>query len=88
MKIVPLADRCLIKAVEAQTETAGGLILPEKLQDSKGEVINVGEGLPDDKMYLKPGDTVLYNAGAGTKITVEGIDYLLMRQRDVLAKIK
>jgi len=87
MKIKPLADRVLIEPAEAETKTASGLYIPDtaKEKPQRGTVIAVGSGKKDEPMELKEGDVVLYGKYAGTEINVEGKDYLMMRQSDVLA---
>lgn len=87
MNIKPLADRVLIEPAEAETKTASGLYIPDtaKEKPQRGTVIAVGNGKKDEPMELKQGDMVLYGKYAGTEINVEGKDYLMMRQSDVLA---
>jgi chaperonin GroES len=87
MKIKPLADRVLIEPAEAETKTASGLFIPDtaKEKPQRGTVIAAGNGKKDEPMELKEGDVVLYGKYAGTEINVEGKDYLMMRQSDVLA---
>ena len=87
MNIRPLADRVLVEPKEAETKTASGIYIPEtaKEKPQQGKVIAVGSGKKDEPMELKEGDTVLYGKYSGTEITVDGKDYLMMRQSDVLA---
>ncbi|MDR2584913.1 MAG: co-chaperone GroES [Prevotellaceae bacterium] len=87
MEIKPLADRVLIEPAEAETKTASGLYIPDtaKEKPQRGKVIAVGNGKKDEPMELKKGDVVLYGKYAGTEINVDGKDYLMMRQSDVLA---
>ncbi|HRT34436.1 MAG TPA: co-chaperone GroES [Bacteroidales bacterium] len=87
MNIRPLADRVLIEPKEAETKTASGLYIPDtaKEKPQAGTVIAVGSGKKDEPMELKVGDNVLYGKYAGTEITIDGKDYLMMRQSDVLA---
>ena len=87
MKIRPLADRVVIKAVEAEEKTQGGLILTASAQEKPqmSEVVAVGPGTADVKMEVKEGDTVLYGKYAGTELNIEGVDYLIMKQSDILA---
>jgi len=87
MNIKPLADRVLIEPAEAETKTASGLYIPDtaKEKPQRGTVVAVGSGKKDEPMELKKGDVVLYGKYAGTEINVEGKDYLMMRQSDVLA---
>jgi len=94
MALSPLADRVVIKALEAESKTAGGIIIPDNAKEKpqKGEVVAVGPGKTDDKgnvikMELKVGDKVLYGKYAGTEVSVDGKDLLIMREADVLAKI-
>ena len=89
MNIRPLADRVLIEPKEAETKTASGLYIPDtaKEKPQAGTVIAVGSGKKDEPMELKVGDNVLYGKYAGTEITIDGKDYLMMRQSDILAII-
>jgi chaperonin GroES len=87
--IKPLDDRVLIEPMEAEEKTASGLYIPDtaKEKPQKGKVIAVGTGTKDVTMSVKPGDTVLYGKYAGTEISFEAKDYLIMRQSDILAVI-
>ena len=89
MNIKPLADRVLVEPKEAETKTAGGLIIPDtaKEKPQQGEIIAVGPGKKDEPMELKVGDDVLYGKYAGTTVTLDGKDYMIMRQDDVVAVI-
>jgi chaperonin GroES len=89
MNIKPLADRVLIKPAAAEEKTIGGIIIPDSAKEKplKGEVVAVGDGTKDDPMTLKANDKVLYGKYAGTEIEIEGTQYLIMRQSDVLAII-
>jgi chaperonin GroES len=89
VKIKPLADRVLVEPMAAEQKTASGIIIPDtaKEKPQRGKVIAVGKGTKDEVMELKVGDQVLYGKYAGTEITVEGKDYLMMRQTDVFAVI-
>jgi chaperonin GroES len=89
----PLDDRIVVKRVEAEDKTAGGIILPDNAKEKpqKGEVVAVGLGklldsgaraTPD----VKAGDLVLFGKYSGTEVKVEGVDYLIMREGDILAK--
>ena len=90
LNIKPLADRVLVEAKEAETKTASGLFIPDtaKEKPQQGTVIAVGSGKKDEPMELKVGDVILYGKYAGTEITVDGHDYLIMRQSDVVAVLK
>jgi len=89
MKLKPLADRVVIEPKPAETKTAGGLIIPDNAKEKplEGVVVAVGPGTSEVKMEVKNGDTVLYGKYAGTEITVDGKEYLIMRQNDILAVI-
>ena len=87
VKIKPLADRVLIEPMEAEETTASGIIIPEtaKEKPQKGTVVAVGPGTSDEKMEVKKGDVVLYGKYSGSDLSVEGTDYLIMKQADILA---
>lgn len=87
IKIKPLSDRVLVEPQEAETKTAGGIIIPDSAKEKpqKGKIVAVGPGNKDEKMEVKVGDMVLYGKYSGTEITVGGKDYLIMRQSDILA---
>ncbi|MBP5612515.1 MAG: co-chaperone GroES [Bacteroidales bacterium] len=87
VKIKPLADRVLVKPMEAESRTASGLIIPDSAKEKpqKGTVVAMGPGTKDEKMEVKAGDVVLYGKYAGTELNVDGTDYLMMRQSDILA---
>ncbi|HPX04893.1 MAG TPA: co-chaperone GroES [Tenuifilaceae bacterium] len=89
VKIKPLADRVLVEPMEAETKTASGIFIPDtaKEKPQRGTVVAVGPGTNDIKMEVKKGDVVLYGKYAGTEISVDGKDYLIMKQSDVLAII-
>lgn len=89
VKIKPLADRVLVKPQEAEEKTASGIIIPDtaKEKPQKGIIVAVGPGTKDDKMEVKVGDTVLYGKYAGTELSLDGKDYLIMKQSDLLAII-
>ena len=90
MKLKPLADRVLISPAPAETQTVGGIIIPDTAKEKplQGTVIAAGEGKEDEKMILEAGDKVLYGKHAGTEIEFEGEKYLIMRQSDVVAVIE
>lgn len=87
MKIQPLADRVLIEPAPAEEKTAGGIFIPDtaKEKPQKGTVVAVGPGKKDEPTTVKAGDVVLYGKYSGTEITVDGRDYLMMRESDLLA---
>lgn len=87
VNIKPLADRVLILPLEAETKTASGIIIPDtaKEKPQKGSVVAVGPGTNDAPVTVKVGDTVLYGKYAGTELKLESVDYLIMRESDILA---
>jgi len=95
MKIEPLGDRIVVKRLEAVEKTAGGIVLPEtaKEKPKEGKVVSVGPGKILDsgersKMQLKKGDRVLFASYAGTEVKIDGEEYLMMNEDDVLAVVK
>jgi chaperonin GroES len=88
-KIKMLADRVLIKSADAEEKTAGGIIIPDTAKEKpmKGTIVAVGNGKKDEPMTVKTGDKVLYGKYAGTEITVEGKEYLIMKESDIYAII-
>ncbi len=95
MKIRPLADRVLVQRLEAETKTAGGIVLPDtaKEKPQKGKVVSVGDGkVLDDgthqKMQVKKGDIVLFTSYAGTEVKKDGKKYLIMSESDIMAVIE
>lgn len=94
MKIRPLADRVVIKKVEAEEKTASGIVLPgsAKEQPQIAEVVEVGPGgIVDGKeiqMELKVGDKVIFSKFAGTEIKLEGQEYIILKQNDILAVVE
>lgn len=94
MKIRPLQDRILVKRLEEETKTKGGIIIPDtaKEKPAEGTVVAVGNGKTSDDgsvipMELKEGDRVLFSKYGGTEIKIEGIEYLIMSQDDVLGVV-
>ena len=96
MKLKPLGDRLIVRAIEEEETTASGIVLPDtaKEKPSKGQVLAVGDGkINEDTGKRTPldvteGDEVLYSKYGGTEIKVEGEDLLVLRESDVLAKIE
>lgn len=95
MKIRPLADKVLVERLEAQTTTAGGILLPDSAKEkpAKGKIVAVGEGkIMDDgsqqKLQVKKGDVVLFASYAGTDIKADGKEYLIMSESDIMAIIE
>ena len=89
VKIRPLADRVLVEPAPAETKTSSGIIIPDTAQEKpqRGKVIAVGNGKKDEPMTVSAGDMVLYGKYAGTEIKIDGKDYLIMRESDILAII-
>lgn len=87
INVKPIADRVIIEPAAAEEKTAGGIIIPDtaKEKPQKGKVVAVGKGKPDEPMTVKEGDNVLYGKYAGTEISIEGKDYLIMRESDIFA---
>ena len=92
MKMKPLADRVVIKPSPAEEKTKGGIILPDTAKEKPvvGEVVAIGPGKVSDDgkkipMEIKVGDKVLYGKYSGTEVTVDGEEYLIMREADIFA---
>ena len=96
MKLKPLGDRLIVKAIDEDETTASGIVLPDtaKVKPQKGKVLAVGDGKWDDEgekripLDVSEGDEVLYSKYGGTEITVDGDDLLVLRESDVLAKVE
>ena len=95
MKLKPLGDRLIVRAIDEEETTASGLVLPDtaKEKPQKGEVLAVGDGALDDAgkripLDVSKGDTVLYSKYGGTEIKVDGEELLVLRESDVLAKVE
>ena len=89
MNVKPLSDRVLILPNPAEEKTAGGLFIPDTAKEKPlaGKVVAVGPGTSEVKMEVAVGDTVLYGKYAGTELHIEGTDYLIMKQSDIIAII-
>lgn len=87
MSIKPLADRVVIKMVEAEEKTASGIVLTGSAKEKPqiAEVVEVGPGTEEVKMELTAGDKVLVSKYAGTEVKLDGVEYMILRQSDVLA---
>ncbi len=87
LSVTPLHDRVIVKAAAAEEKTAGGIIIPDTAQEKpqRGVVVAAGPGKKDEPTVVQTGDKVLYGKYAGTEITIEGVDYLIMRESDILA---
>ena len=94
MTVIPLNDKILVERVEAEEKTAGGIVLPDtaKEKPKQGKVLSLGEGKVLDTgkrqaFQVKKGDTVLFSSYAGSEIKVEGKEYLIMSEEDILAVV-
>jgi len=87
--VKPIADRVLVEPSPAETTTASGIIIPDtaKEKPQRGTVVAVGNGKKDEPMTVKAGDAILYGKYAGTEITIDGKEYLIMRESDIFAII-
>tara|TARA_B100001057_G_scaffold161716_1_gene162393 strand:- start:13017 stop:13295 length:279 start_codon:yes stop_codon:yes gene_type:complete len=87
INIKPLADRVLVEPSEAETKTTSGIIIPDSAKEKpqRGTVVAVGPGTNENPVTLKPGDTVLYGKYSGSELQHNGIDYLIMKENDILA---
>ncbi len=95
MKIRPLNDRILVKRLEEEEKTAGGIIIPDSAKEkpAEGKVIAVGPGKLNDNgdrvaMDVKAGDSILFSKYGGTDVKIDGEDYLIMREDDVLGIVE
>ncbi|NBO37774.1 co-chaperone GroES [bacterium] len=91
MKVRPLADRILVKRVDEETKTAGGILIPDNAKEKpmEGSVVAVGSGkvLTDGKvrpMEIKVGDRILFSKYSGTEIKLDGVEHLILREDDIL----
>jgi len=87
LKIQPLSDRVLVEPQQAEAKTASGIYIPDSAKEKpqQGTVVAVGKGKKDEPMTVKVGDTVLYGKYAGTELKLDGKDYMMMREDDILA---
>jgi len=91
MKFRPLHDRVVVKRIDAEEKTAGGIIIPDtaKEKPSQGEVIAVGKGGRDESgklipLVVKAGDRVLFGKWSGTEVKIDGVEYLIMKESDIM----
>ena len=89
VSIKPLADRVIVEVSPAEEKTASGIIIPDtaKEKPQKGKVVAVGNGKKDEPLTVKVGDTVLYGKYAGTEIKINGEEFLMMREDDILGVV-
>ena len=87
LNIKPIGDRVVVEAAQAEEKTASGIIIPDtaKEKPQRGTVVAVGDGKVDEPLTVKVGDQVLYGKYAGTEIQIEGDEFLIMRESDILA---
>ena len=87
MKLKPLHDKVLVKRTDEEQTTPGGIVLPGSATEkpSQGEVVAVGPGTKENPVTVKVGNTVLYGKYSGTELKLDGKDYLIMRESDILA---
>ncbi len=95
MAFKPLHDRVLVRRIESEEKTKGGLIIPDtaKEKPAEGEIIAVGEGARKDSgelipMSVKPGDRVLFGKWSGTEVTIDGEELLIMKESDILGIVE
>ena len=95
MKFRPLHDRVVVRRIEEDTKTAGGIIIPDtaKEKPQQGEIVAVGPGAPDDKgkvqpLDVKPGDRVLFGKWSGTEVKIDGEELLIMKESDILGVLE
>ena len=85
----PIADRVLIEPAAADEKTASGIIIPDSAKEKpqRGVVVAVGPGKKDEPTTVKVGETVLYGKFSGTELSIDGKDYMIMREADILGKV-
>ncbi|MCE5340317.1 MAG: co-chaperone GroES [Planctomycetaceae bacterium] len=95
MKIRPLAAKVLVERIEAESKTAGGIVLPDSAKEKpqRGKIVSVGEGkMLDDgsrsEMQVKKGDEVLFTSYAGSEIKLDGKEYLIMEETEIMAVVE
>ncbi len=87
INVKPLSDRVVIEPQEAEEVTSSGIIIPDSAKEKpqKGTVVAVGPGIGDEKMQVKKGDLVLYGKYTGTELSIDGKDFLIMQESEILA---
>jgi chaperonin GroES len=90
MKVQPLADRVLVKQGKSEVKTAGGIIIPDTAQEKTqtGVVAAVGPGTEKEKITVSVGQKVMYDKYSGTQIKIDGEDYLILKNQDIVAVIE
>ena len=86
-KVIPLHDRVIVQPNDSLKETGGGIIIPDTAKEKpmQGKVIAVGQGKKDEPLIVKVGDTVLYGKHAGSDISIEGMNYLILKESEIMA---
>jgi len=89
VKFKPLADRVLVEPAAAEEKTASGIIIPDtaKEKPQQGTIVAIGNGKKDEPINVKVGDQVLYGKYSGTEVTIDGNDYLIMKESDIYGVI-
>jgi chaperonin GroES len=95
MKFRPLHDRIVVERIDAEAKTAGGIIIPDtaKEKPSQGEIVAVGPGGRDENgklipIDLRPGDRVLFGKWSGTEVKIDGVEYLIMKESDIMGVLE
>ena len=95
MKFRPLHDRVVVRRIEEDTKTAGGIIIPDTAKEKpmEGEVVAVGPGARDEKgalvaLDVKAGDRILFGKWSGTEIKLDGVEYLIMKESDIMGIVE
>ena len=88
MKVIPLADRVLVKTEKTEAETASGIIIPDTAQEKTQIAVVLAVGDDKEKIKVKEGDRIMYDKYAGTSIKIEGEDHLILKADDIIAIIK
>ena len=88
MKVIPLADRVLVKTEKTESKTASGIIIPDTAQEKTQIAVVVAVGDDKEKIKVKDGDRIMYDKYSGTNIKIEGEDHLILKADDIIAIIK
>lgn len=89
VNVKPLADRVLVEPLASEEKTSGGIIIPDtaKEKPQKGTIVAVGPGKKDEEMSVQVGDSILYGKYAGTELTIDGVEYMIMKEADIYAVV-
>ena len=88
MKVKPIGDRVLVKMEQVEEKTAGGIFIPQTAQEKTQAGVVVAVGDDKDAIKVKKGDKIMYDKYAGTNVTIDGVEHLLMKMQDILATIE